>query len=97
VQIGAEARGEQKHLRSGKVLVNGRVVSAQGNTLSIASTDAGVGVTTVTVPESARVQRVTQLSLSSLTPGARVALQGTDNPDGTVTAKFIMVEGTGPR
>lgn len=95
LQVGAEARGGQRQLRSGKVLVNGRVVSAQGNTLSIASTDAGV--TTVTVPQGARVQRVTQLSLSRLAPGARVSLQGTDNPDGTVTARFISVEGTGSR
>jgi hypothetical protein len=40
LRVGAGARGGQRDLKSGKVLVNGRVVSAQGNTLSIASTDA---------------------------------------------------------
>lgn len=95
LQVGGGARAGQRELKSGKVMVNGRVVSAQGNTLSIASTDAGA--TTVTVPEGARIRRVTPLSLSNLTPGAHVAVQGTDNPDGTVTATFIMVEGAGPR
>ncbi len=91
LQIGARGRGGQKELRSGKVLVSGSVVSARGNTLSVTSADAVV--TAVTVPQGAQIQRVTQIPLSSLAPGARVALQGTDNPDGTVTAVFILVGG----
>jgi hypothetical protein len=91
LQIGTRGRGGQKELKSGKVLVSGSVVSARGNTLSVTSTDGGV--TAVTVPQGAQIQRVTQIPLSSLAPGARVALQGTDNPDGTVTAVFIMVGG----
>jgi hypothetical protein len=95
VQIGAQGRGGQRELKSGKVLVRGSVVSAQGSTLSITSTDAVV--TAVTVPQDAQVRRITPLPTSSLAPGARVALQGTDNPDGTVTAVFILVGGNAPR
>jgi Domain of unknown function (DUF5666) len=95
LQIGTRGRGGQKELPSGKVLVSGSVVSIRGNMLSVTSTDAVV--TTVTVPQGAQIQRVTQVPLGSLAPGVRVALQGTDNPDGTVTAVFIMVGGNGQR
>jgi Domain of unknown function (DUF5666) len=95
LQINTRGRGGQKELKSGKVLVSGSVVSTRGNTLSVTSTDAVV--TTVTVPQGAQIQRVTQLPTGSLAPGARVALQGTDNPDGTVTAVLIMVGGNAQR
>lgn len=91
LQISTRGRGGQKELKSGKVLVSGSVVSTRGNTLSVTTTDAVV--TTITVPQGAQIQRVTQIPLGSLAPGARVALQGTDNPDGTVTAVLIMVGG----
>ena len=91
LQISARSRGGQRELKSGKVLVSGSVVNTRGNTLSVTSTDAVV--TIVTVPQGAQIQRVTQIPRGSLAPGARVALQGTDNPDGTVTAVLIMVGG----
>jgi hypothetical protein len=91
LQIGARGRGGQKELKSGKVLVSGSVVSTRGNTLSVTSTDAVV--TAVTVPQGTLIQRATQIPLSGLAPGAHVALQGADNPDGTVTAVFIWVVG----
>jgi Domain of unknown function (DUF5666) len=95
LQIGPQGRGGQRELKSGKVLVRGSVVGTQGNMLSITSTDAVL--TAVTVPQDAQVRRITPLPMSSLAPGARVALQGTDNPDGTVTAVFILVGGNAQR
>jgi len=94
-QTGTRGRAGQKDLKSGSVLVSGSVVSMRGNTLSIAATDATV--TAVTVTQSTRIQRVTQMAVGNLAPGARVALQATDNPDGTVTAVFIFIEGNQPR
>jgi hypothetical protein len=91
LQVGAQGRDGQRELKSGKVLVRGSVVGTQGNTLSITSMDAVV--TAVTVPQDAQVRRITPLAIGSLTPGARVVLQGTDNPDGSVTAIFILIGG----
>ena len=71
------------------------MVRTRGTTLSVAS--ANGTATTVTVPQSARIERATLLPAASLTPGTRVGLRGTDNPDGTVTAVLIMVEGKGRR
>jgi translation initiation factor IF-1 len=95
LQFGAQGRGGQRELKSGKVLVRGSVVGAQGNTLSVTSADAVV--TAITVPQDAQVRRITPLTIASLAPGARVALQGTDNPDGSVTAVFILVGENAPR
>jgi hypothetical protein len=63
-------------------------VSLQGNVLSISAGDA---VTAVNVQPSVPVQRMAVLPVTSLAKGTRVALQGMDNPDGTVTAAFIVV------
>jgi hypothetical protein len=82
-------RGGQRELQSGKVIVAGSVVGLQGNVLSVAGANAAV--TAVTIPQGVQVQRLTALPLTSLAQGTRVALQGTDNADGSVTAAFIMV------
>lgn len=89
IQLPGGGKGGQRELQSGKVMVAGTVVGVRGNTLSISGANAAV--TSVIVPQSIQVQRMTVLPLTSLAQGARVALQARDNGDGTVTAAFIMV------
>ena len=82
-------RSGTRVLRSGKVFVTGSVVSVSGTSLSIA---AGSGAATnVAVPPTARVQRLSALSATSLSAGMRVAVRGATNPDGSVTASVITV------
>lgn len=82
-------RSGTRMLRSGKVFVNGSVVSVSGASVSVA---AGSGAATnVAVPPTARLQRLTVLSPTSLSAGMRVAIRGATNPDGSVTASVITV------
>ena len=86
------ARSGTRVLRSGKVFVNGSVVSVSGASLAVAAgSDAA---TNVAVPPTARLQRLTVLSATSLSAGMRVAVRGATNPDGTVTASVITVAST---
>jgi hypothetical protein len=85
-------RSGTRILRSGKVFVNGSVVSVSAASLSVA---AGSGAATnVAVPPTARVQRLSALSATSLSAGMRVAVRGTTNPDGSFTASVITVAPT---
>jgi hypothetical protein len=88
----ALGRGGRRGLRetnSDRVFVAGSVVSVSGGSLSV--TSASGSATTVAVPESARIQRVAVLPVSSLAAGARVSAMGTLNPDGTLLASTVMV------
>lgn len=84
-----------REIRSGRVLVRGTAVSVGGTSLSIATGNASA--TSVAVPPTARIQRVTVLLPSSLSAGMRVAVGGTTNPDGAVTASVIIVSATARR
>lgn len=84
-----EGRGGTRELRSGRVLIRGSVASVSGTSLSVAA--ANGSATTIAVPSAARIQRLTALTATSLSAGMRVAVRGTSNPDGSVTASVIMV------
>jgi len=68
----------------------GTVTSINGNTLTLTNF-AGKAIT-VTVPPTATV---TTAGLGGLKPGAPVAVAGTANPDGSVTATSITSRTTG--
>ena len=86
---GAPGRGGVRESSSGRVFVSGSVASVTGTSLSVAST--GGAATTVAVPASAKISRMTTVPWTSLVTGARVAANGTFNADGTLSAATIMV------
>jgi hypothetical protein len=92
--FGARGRGGVRDTNSGRVFVAGSVISVNGTTLSVAS--AGGTATTITVPASAKISRLTAVPLASLAAGAHVAAMGSLNPDGSLSAATIMVL-AGPR
>jgi uncharacterized protein DUF5666 len=83
--------GGTRELPSGKVLVGGSIVSVGETSLSVAA--ASGSATTVAVPSTARIQRLTVVPAASLSTGMRLAVQGTGNADGSVTASVILVAG----
>jgi Domain of unknown function (DUF5666) len=72
-----------------RVFVAGSIVSLNGSTLSIAS--RGGAATTVAVPASARISRMTTMPWTGLAAGARVSAMGSLNQDGSLAASTIMV------
>ena len=82
-------RGGVRTTATGRVFVFGSVVGVNGTSLSVAS-PAGAA-TTVAVPQTAKVARTTALALTSLATGMHVAVLGTPNQDGSLTAGTIMV------
>ena len=68
----------------------GTVTSINGNTLTL--TNFAGKTVAVTVPPTATV---TTSGLGGLKPGAPVAVAGTANPDGSVTATSITSQPTG--
>ncbi|HET7264419.1 MAG TPA: DUF5666 domain-containing protein [bacterium] len=82
-------RGGVRDSGSGRVFVAGLVAGATGSSLSVASS-AGAA-TTVAVPASARISKLTAVPVASLAAGAHVAAMGTLNADGSFSATTIMV------
>lgn len=87
--LAAGGRGGVRETKSGRVFVAGSVVSLNGTSLSVAS--ANGEATTVAVPASAKISRMTALPLTSLAAGAHVAATGRLNPDGSLSASTIVV------
>ena|GEM_PF-3430351 len=85
----APGRGGVRDTNSGRVFVSGSVARVSGTSLSVAST--GGAATTVAVPASAKISRMTTAPLTSLIAGAHVAASGTLNADGSLSAATIMV------
>jgi uncharacterized protein DUF5666 len=85
----APGRGGVRDSNSGRVFVSGSVASVSGTSLSVAST--GGAATTVAVPASAKISRMTTAPRASLVAGARVSASGTLNADGSLSATSIMV------
>lgn len=83
------ARGGVRDTSSGRVFVTGSVASVTGSSLSVAS--SGGAATTVSVPASARISKLTAVPVTSLAAGARVAAIGTLNADGSFSATTVMV------
>ncbi len=82
-------RGGVRDSGSGRVFVAGSVAGVSGSSLSVA---AGAGAaTTVTVPASARISKLTVVPVTSLAAGAHVAAMGTLNADGSFSAATVMV------
>ncbi len=91
--VGLAVRGRvgQRQTQDGKTLVSGTVAQVRAGTVSITSADGSA--TTVGVPQTARIERITSAPSGSLAVGARVMVQGTPNPDGSVNALVVMVGG----
>jgi Domain of unknown function (DUF5666) len=89
--IGGRSRSGVREMPSGKVFISGAVVSVGETSLSVAS--ASGSSTTVAVSSNARIQRLTALSPAGLSTGMRLVVQGTGNPDGSLTASVILVAG----
>ena len=85
----APGRGGVRDSNSGRVFVSGSVASVSGTSLSVAST--GGAATTVAVPASAKISRMTTAPRTSLVAGAHVSASGTLNADGSFSATSIMV------
>jgi len=84
-------RGGQRQTPDGKTLLSGTVAQVRGGAVSITSADGSA--TTVAVPQTARIERITGLPSGSLAVGTRVMVQGTPNQDGSLNALVVMVAG----
>lgn len=89
LRAGAPRGGGVRTNATGRVFVSGSVVRVSGMSLAVASADGTA--TTVTIPQTAKLMRTTALALTSLAAGAHVAVTGTPNQDGSLTASTIMV------
>lgn len=91
--IDGRSRDGVREMPSGRVFVGGSVVSVGDTSLSVAA--ASGSATIVTIPSTARIQRLATLPASGLSAGMRLLVQGTANPDGSLTASVIIVAGKG--
>lgn len=86
---GRPGRGGVRETTAGRVFVSGAVAGVTGTSLSVAA--ASGSATTVAVPASAKISRLTRVPLTNLAAGAHVAAMGTLNSDGSLSASTIMV------
>lgn len=91
VGLPALGRGGERQTQNGETLVSGTVAQVRAGAVSIAGADGSA--TTVAVPQTARIERITTLASNSLAVGARVLVQGTPNQDGSLNALIVMVAG----
>lgn len=88
-------RESQFLMESGNTMTNATVFQnvrrVEGRTLYLRLPD---GTTVITVPKDAEVKRLTLLKVSDLRPGMHVMVRGGGNPDGSITAMFVTVEGS---
>ncbi|MGQ0549053.1 MAG: DUF5666 domain-containing protein [Armatimonadota bacterium] len=88
------ARQSQFLMESGNTMTNATVFQnvrrVEGRTLYLKFPD---GTAVIAVPKDAEVTRLTLLKVSDLRPGMRVMVRGGGNPDGSITAAFVTVEG----
>ncbi|GEM_PF-1854270 len=78
--------------RDGRTVLGGTVAQVGAAALSVRAADGSVA--SVAVPATARIFTITSLPPSGLVAGARVVVQGTPNPDGSMTAGLIVVAPT---
>lgn len=87
-------RESQFLMESGNTMTNATVFQnvrrIEGRTLYLKLPD---GTAVIAVPKDAEVTRLTTLRVSDLRPGMRVMVRGGGNPDGSITAAFVTVEG----
>jgi len=91
VGLPVRGRGGERQTQNGQTLVAGTVAQVRDGAVSITSADGSA--TTVGVPQSARIERLSTLPSGSLAVGARVMVQGTPNQDGSVSALVVLVDG----
>jgi Cu/Ag efflux protein CusF len=87
-------KGGRRSGRSGNIMISGiagrPTGTGTGRTLMV--TYPG-GNATVNVPQDARIARVEALPAGGLKTGMHVFVNGNSNPDGSITASTIMVQG----
>lgn len=87
-------REGQFPMESGDIMTNAVVTQyvsrVAGRTVSLAITG---GVATITVPPGAEIHRLVLIAPSDLRAGMRVTVRGSANPDGSMTASSVTVEG----
>ncbi|HLW48348.1 MAG TPA: DUF5666 domain-containing protein [bacterium] len=90
------ARKGQWTMESGNIMTNAPVAQVvervEGRTLHM-KLDQGTG--TISVPNATEIHRLTTVGLNALTPGMRVTVRGTEEPDGTTRASSILFDRPG--
>ncbi|MGH2405460.1 MAG: DUF5666 domain-containing protein [bacterium] len=87
-------RESQFLMESGNTMTNATVFQnvrrIEGRTLYLRLPD---GTSVITVPKTADVFRLTVMQVGQLRPGMRVVVRGGNNPDGSIAAAFVTVDG----
>ena len=74
---------------NGGAFFNGDVLSTDGNSLTLKLGNGGSKIVLYTT--STRVGKIASGSMTDLTPGTSVSVNGTANADGSVTADMIQI------
>lgn len=82
--------------RAGGGFINGDVVAKDATSITVQSKD-GSGSKFVFFATSTQIMKTSEGSLSDLTVGKTIMVQGTANPDGSVTAQSIQIRPTAPQ
>lgn len=87
-------REGQFPMETGNIMTNAVVTQyvtrVSGRTVSLALTE---GIATIAVPPSAEIHRLVVIALGDLRAGMRVTVRGSANPDRSITASSVTVEG----
>lgn len=72
---------------TGSAMLNGEIVSNDGESITLKTTDGNSKI--VFFSETTRVSKTTEGTMSDVTVGKQVMVSGTQNSDGSYTAKTI--------
>lgn len=84
-RFGANARFGQR----GNMATFGKVVSSDANSITIAMTDGSSKI--INISSVTRIEKTSAAALSDLTNGTQVAVVGTTNSDGSITAQNVQI------
>jgi len=95
-ELWTAARKGQWPMSNGQVMTNAQVtnvaLSVQGGTLTMGYQD---GTATIMLPEGVQVHRIVTVKPQTLQVGQRVAIRGTEEPDGSVAAASVSFDQVG--
>ncbi len=81
--------GRQGGSRNGFIPINGQIISADSNSITVSMQDGSQK--NVFVTSTTQINKASAGTMADLTTGQRVAVFGITNPDGSITAQNIQI------